>query len=190
MPLRLITCHQERIKNPSVVRGTVKAKNLFNLHFSELPIILDIRSEEEFQQSHLLGAISLPLTDSEGVHELQKEGVEKALLETVFRTFHQPHLLPPKVKNLKGPKGLSLPTLPAPNNNDWLLGCNGGYPGLFAKLLIFCDPEQTESISFNFLITILRERGFPIFYEEENTSGVFWEIILQVQVLDSFVPFH
>jgi rhodanese-related sulfurtransferase len=106
--------------------GQCEAKDLFNFPFSELSILLDIRSEENFQQSHLLGAISLPLTDSERVYELQKVEVEKALLEHVFRTFHQPHLLPPKVKNLKGAKGLSLPTLPVPNDNNWVLGYNGG----------------------------------------------------------------
>jgi rhodanese-related sulfurtransferase len=188
------------LKNSQPFLVPCEAKDLFNFPLSELPIILDIRSEEEFQQSHLLGAISFPLRDTEGVHEVGKEDVEKALLETVLLTFHQPHNLPPGVENLKGPKTSSLPSLAGQCDNNWVVGCNGGYPDLFRTLFVFCDPEQIDFTSFNFLITILQERGFPTFYEEENesessttsmnTSGVYWNVISQVKVLDSFIPFQ
>jgi hypothetical protein len=191
----------QQLKNSLPFLVPCEAKDLFNFPLSELPIILDIRSEEEFQQSHLLGAISLPLKDVEEAHEVEKEDVEKAILETILLTFHQPHNLPPAVENVKGPKTtlLSLPSL-AEDDINWVVGFNGGYPDLFRTLFIFCNPEQIDSISFNFLITILRDSGFPTFYEEENeseslttsmnTSGVYWNVISQVKVLDSLVPFQ
>jgi rhodanese-related sulfurtransferase len=173
------------LKNSPSFLAPCEAKDLFNFPLSELPVLLDIRREEEFQQSHLLGAISFPLRDAQ---EIRKEDVEKALLETVLHTFHQSHQLPRAVENLKDPKTSPLTSSLAVQGDNK------------RTLSVFCDPEQIDFKSFNFLITILQERGFPTFYEEKNESecsttsmstiGVYWNVISQVKVLDSLVPFQ
>jgi rhodanese-related sulfurtransferase len=173
------------LKNSPSFLAPCEAKDLFNFPLSELPVLLDIRREEEFQQSHLLGAISFPLRDAQ---EIRKEDVEKALLETVLHTFHQSHQLPRAVENLKDPKTSPLTSSLAVQGDNK------------RTLSVFCDPEQIDFKSFNFLITILQERGFPTFYEQENeyessttsinTIGAYWNVISQVKVLDSLVPFQ
>mmetsp|Transcript_4680 Transcript_4680/g.5129 ORF Transcript_4680/g.5129 Transcript_4680/m.5129 type:complete len:369 (+) Transcript_4680:44-1150(+) len=153
----------------------IKSKDLFNSPISELPILLDLRKIEEFQDSHIQGAISLPFVYS---IDLDRNSLRQAYLECIFNTMQSR----------------------ATRVNEQLVTCNGGYPDSISTIFIIFDQIDSPPPKLIDLFTLLLSEGLPIFYpnyievnEVVDASmdqySIEWSKIGSLKVLESYQDF-
>jgi rhodanese-related sulfurtransferase len=133
-------------------------KDLFNHPLSELPMILDLRPEQEYRNFHLLGAVNVPLLSENSV------SIEENYLSSIFNTFHAEDNNYHKIENIPSKGELF--------ENSVVVGCNGGYPDSFRNIFLVANENQVPSAAFVNFITILKEKGFPTFYAKSHESSL------------------
>jgi rhodanese-related sulfurtransferase len=138
--------------NPFIVKEC-SPKDLFNYPISELPIIVDIRSKEEYYESHVLGAISFPLLEDHDVSILEKD-----FIRVLFKCFQIEEV---NCSLEKGENSSSAEEVRYPS----LVYSNGGYPDLFHRIFIIGNRNQISTFTvWKEFVSLLERNGIPNFF--------------------------